>query len=107
MKKIFNIMQFVLILICLYLFDMISFNNISLFLMITLLIIFFKYTKNYELNKSITIFSMLFSLMISLGSINTIGNNNYFYFIIKLFGFFFLFNRILYLISKINISIQF
>ena len=107
MKKIFNIMQFVLILICLYLLDMISFNNISLFLMITLLIIFFKYTKNYELNKSITIFSMLFSLMISLGSINTIGNNNYFYFIIKLFGFFFLFNRILYLISKINISIQY
>lgn len=103
MKKIYNLIKIILILIALFLQDYIKYNNISIFLYLILIILLFIKNKDKKIDKITIILSCIFFLFISLGN-NEIAlkyqNILFIYYILCFIGYYFLFSNILLLFDN-------
>ena len=109
-KKAFNYIQFLFIILFLGFQKMVNFDTIELYLVVALLLILFKITKDIKLSKLTIIFSSIFALFLSMGNLKITNSNiGIIIAVISQFvGSFFLISRLLQLFQdslvKINIT---
>ena len=94
-KNIIELLGFCSILFSFKSLNMINFYNISLYILIILLIILYKYTKNHKVDNITKVFAFIFSLMISLKMSIVDYNIKYIVLIINIIGIYILFTKIL------------
>lgn len=111
-KNIIRIIEGILIIFNIYFHNMIKFSNISLYLFLFLIIVLFEYTNNKKINLTTKIFSVVLSLIFTLGNISIVKYKSnvleILIILVELFGSYYLFNRLLVVLeewfSKLNIT---
>ena len=100
--KLKKIIEIILIMLMFYFMSFISLSNISPYLSLILIIILYQYTKNFKNNNRITIISLIFSLMFTIGNldINKFNFNELIILIIEYLGWYYILRRLFYLLEK-------
>lgn len=112
MKKIFNIIEIILIMLFFIFQNMIDFSNISFYLILFLIISLYLYTNKSKDNWNVRLFSFLFSFIFTFGNLSVYKYSSTIILglvlLIELIGGYFLFNKLFIFLKdnykKINIS---